>query len=130
MRSSDTMSFAISINGYRLPLSSLFFFLNDPATPDIYPLPLPDPLPIPTQRRAPSRTRRKYGEPPAESTTTVVSRPTLQGVRPGPATLSTGFLLRACIPESYSGVPRFSDRKSTRLNSSHSQISYAVFCLK
>src|SRR5688572_30952202 len=29
-------------------------------------------------------------------------------------------------------VPGFtlSDRKSTRLNSSHSQISYAVFCLK
>src|SRR2546430_8258965 len=26
--------------------------------------------------------------------------------------------------------PRFGDRKSTRLNSSHSQISYAVFCLK
>src|SRR2546430_11517965 len=25
---------------------------------------------------------------------------------------------------------RFEDRKSTRLNSSHSQISYAVFCLK
>src|SRR5438270_8665553 len=25
---------------------------------------------------------------------------------------------------------RFQDRKSTRLNSSHSQISYAVFCLK
>src|SRR2546430_7624607 len=25
---------------------------------------------------------------------------------------------------------RVSDRKSTRLNSSHSQISYAVFCLK
>src|SRR2546430_11559137 len=24
----------------------------------------------------------------------------------------------------------YSDRKSTRLNSSHSQISYAVFCLK
>src|SRR5688572_31896483 len=34
-----------------------------------------------------------------------------------------------------SGVPalrpgRIEDRKSTRLNSSHSQISYAVFCLK
>src|SRR2546430_13703752 len=30
------------------------------------------------------------------------------------------------------GRPRFpkTDRKSTRLNSSHSQISYAVFCLK
>src|SRR5256886_4418395 len=26
--------------------------------------------------------------------------------------------------------PEFRDRKSTRLNSSHSQISYAVFCLK
>src|SRR5256886_11758115 len=26
--------------------------------------------------------------------------------------------------------PLFPDRKSTRLNSSHSQISYAVFCLK
>src|SRR2546427_8977439 len=26
--------------------------------------------------------------------------------------------------------PRNGDRKSTRLNSSHSQISYAVFCLK
>src|SRR2546421_6537045 len=27
-------------------------------------------------------------------------------------------------------VPRAGDRKSTRLNSSHDQISYAVFCLK
>src|SRR2546427_1614445 len=26
--------------------------------------------------------------------------------------------------------PEMADRKSTRLNSSHSQISYAVFCLK
>src|SRR2546430_9673000 len=36
-------------------------------------------------------------------------------VLPAPATGKTGFTL---------------DRKSTRLNSSHSQISYAVFCLK
>src|SRR5436190_3585677 len=28
------------------------------------------------------------------------------------------------------GRTRFSDRKSTRLNSSHTVISYAVFCLK
>src|SRR2546430_14139962 len=28
------------------------------------------------------------------------------------------------------GRPHGGDRKSTRLNSSHSQISYAVFCLK
>src|SRR2546430_6064178 len=27
-------------------------------------------------------------------------------------------------------IERWTDRKSTRLNSSHSQISYAVFCLK
>src|SRR2546427_9480896 len=27
-------------------------------------------------------------------------------------------------------APMYADRKSTRLNSSHSQISYAVFCLK
>src|SRR2546430_11887195 len=30
----------------------------------------------------------------------------------------------------FSARRRFLDRKSTRLNSSHSQISYAVFCLK
>src|SRR2546430_5704671 len=30
----------------------------------------------------------------------------------------------------HSGEHRHQDRKSTRLNSSHSQISYAVFCLK
>src|SRR2546430_9226229 len=42
-----------------------------------------------------------------------------------------------CGPSSFmlrkrAGSSRFdqSDRKSTRLNSSHSQISYAVFCLK
>src|SRR2546429_6435197 len=28
------------------------------------------------------------------------------------------------------GIQTFSDRKSTRLNSSHGYISYAVFCLK
>src|SRR3989475_9544848 len=32
-------------------------------------------------------------------------------------------------PDGYRGLPEL-DRKSTRLNSSHSQISYAVFCLK
>src|SRR5688572_12819052 len=34
----------------------------------------------------------------------------------------------ASIPHLFDG--REGDRKSTRLNSSHSQISYAVFCLK
>src|SRR3712207_8023179 len=36
--------------------------------------------------------------------------------------------LRLFLPESWTGDPR--DRKSTRLNSSHANISYAVFCLK
>src|SRR2546430_8960253 len=33
------------------------------------------------------------------------------------------------LDPAYQGPPE-EDRKSTRLNSSHSQISYAVFCLK
>src|SRR2546430_15716178 len=33
-------------------------------------------------------------------------------------------------PNEISPTPKAKDRKSTRLNSSHSQISYAVFCLK
>src|SRR2546427_3855721 len=49
--------------------------------------------------------------------------------------------LRACVialsglqpvsaTSTFTGRPAILDRKSTRLNSSHSQISYAVFCLK
>src|SRR5205085_9421415 len=34
------------------------------------------------------------------------------------------------IPDNEHCIPTLRDRKSTRLNSSHSQISYAVFCLK
>src|SRR5258707_11192868 len=42
-------------------------------------------------------------------------------------------LTTACIGSSSAGAmnaPGFRDRKSTRLNSSHANISYAVFCLK
>src|SRR5208283_5538892 len=35
-----------------------------------------------------------------------------------------------CSPTGYSGAAPPRDRKSTRLNSSHITISYAVFCLK
>src|SRR2546430_10156754 len=38
--------------------------------------------------------------------------------------------MRAEIVVPFGFVPEVRDRKSTRLNSSHSQISYAVFCLK
>src|SRR5256885_16492045 len=33
-----------------LPTCYIFFFLNDPATPEIYPFPLPDALPIPVRK--------------------------------------------------------------------------------
>src|SRR2546430_8138726 len=42
-----------------------------------------------------------------------------------PRAVSRGFHVPALA-----GRARHLDRKSTRLNSSHSQISYAVFCLK
>src|SRR2546430_11207691 len=37
---------------------------------------------------------------------------------------------RTAEPAEFRGYAWLGDRKSTRLNSSHSQISYAVFCLK
>src|SRR2546427_2826422 len=42
---------------------------------------------------------------------------------------SVGHLRVVMLPGVHDDVLR-ADRKSTRLNSSHSQISYAVFCLK
>src|SRR5947208_12344028 len=43
----------------------------------------------------------------------------------------TSWLARSCLnPETAPPVTDASDRKSTRLNSSHQIISYAVFCLK
>src|SRR2546427_4820268 len=80
----------------------LFFFFNDTATTEIYTLSLHDALPISTGRTRLSPTSR----PRADSLTT----------------------MRTAFPPTT--PPWGVDRKSTRLNSSHSQISYAVFCLK
>src|SRR3989475_7939170 len=50
--------------------------------------------------------------------------------------LATTFTVYAPSHPGHGGSPdapwieAYTDRKSTRLNSSHSQISYAVFCLK
>src|SRR2546430_7670302 len=47
--------------------------------------------------------------------------------------LPISWTARSCWPRSChgpTGTRSSRDRKSTRLNSSHSQISYAVFCLK
>src|SRR5258705_1209293 len=84
-----------------------FFFFNDPATTEIYTLSLHDALPI---------SGTGAGLRPA-----AVAGPTRQ--RPAPARAGQEGLLPAC---SRGGI----DRKSTRLNSSHLGISYAVFCLK
>src|SRR5688572_31107379 len=43
---------------------------------------------------------------------------------------SVSYTTRAPRSKEIAGREYFLDRKSTRLNSSHSQISYAVFCLK
>src|SRR2546427_9544459 len=51
--------------------------------------------------------------------TAIVEHPALDAVRDG---------VQAALKEA--GYEAGKDRKSTRLNSSHSQISYAVFCLK
>src|SRR5688572_33355782 len=92
-----------------ITLTFPFFFFNDTATTEIYTLSLHDALPI-LARRGPHR-RRVLGH-------------VADGRRVAVAGVvgSLGILARP-------GVPR-EDRKSTRLNSSHSQISYAVFCLK
>src|SRR5699024_12866848 len=49
------------------------------------------------------------------------------GRRPGPASRRRAYQWRCPAPR-WPGTSR--DRKSTRLNSSHVSISYAVFCLK
>src|SRR2546430_11476410 len=78
-----------------------FFFFNDTATTEIYTLSLHDALPI----------YRIAEVPAAGSSFDRISNSVVTCLRS----------LR---------IVATADRKSTRLNSSHSQISYAVFCLK
>ena len=79
-----------------------FFFFNDPSTTEIYTLSLHDALPI----------LRGAVTEAAGAAADVVS-----DVVPEE-------------PEHAELPPLVGDRKSTRLNSSHQIISYAVFCLK
>src|SRR2546422_8347151 len=78
----------------------VFFFFNDTATTEIYTLSLHDALPI-------------Y---PAGGLYTLPARSSRKKTRRS--------------SQRYCGAAAISDRKSTRLNSSHGYISYAVFCLK
>src|SRR3712207_7713306 len=84
-----------------------FFFFNDTATTEIYTLSLHDALPIYLRERS------------------------SDGVVDGPESHDTADLPiagRERRRRHRGGLGR--DRKSTRLNSSHANISYAVFCLK
>src|SRR3712207_7107278 len=94
-----------------LSYRSLFFF-NDTATTEIYTLSLHDALPI-SEAAAHGGFRREGREP-------LVAEPRqrLVDVREPPDAVAVG------------GGVGVGDRKSTRLNSSHANISYAVFCLK
>src|SRR3712207_7049884 len=86
------------------------FFFNDTATTEIYTLSLHDALPI-----CPVR-----GPPSVNSAVGLERRPS---DAPQPV---YRHLLRQLLFLSLS----VADRKSTRLNSSHANISHAVFCLK
>src|SRR3712207_8891794 len=87
------------------------FFFNDTATTEIYTLSLHDALPI--------SGRRRFFE--------VSSRVVLAGAAQG---LSEHFRRRPVRCYGMRLGAMAVDRKSTRLNSSHANISYAVFCLK
>src|SRR5258708_31997509 len=86
-----------------------FFFFNDTATTEIYTLSLHDALPICGGAGADGRVGG-YGRVSGDA-----------GAAEAGAEAGCGVLLQR---------PDSGDRKSTRLNSSHQIISYAVFCLK
>src|SRR2546421_6042642 len=106
----------------RIVLSNFFFFFNDTATTEIYTLSLHDALPISSFRPwwekdgitlGMGMTEKQGGTDVRANTTTATPA--------GDGYSITGHKWFMSAPI---------DRKSTRLNSSHDQISYAVFCLK
>src|SRR3712207_7471559 len=96
----------------------MFFFFNDTATTEIYTLSLHDALPISVEREH-GRDRELLGR------FVRVDVPPFDDRRDDEAfDVVAGALLDRAFDR------RFRDRKSTRLNSSHANISYAAFCLK
>src|SRR3712207_7844018 len=91
----------------------LIFFFNDTATTEIYTLSLHDALPILVAMPQPM--------PPRPAWDAAVHRAQeLLGLTPN----------IAFTAQAVGALAMELDRKSTRLNSSHANISYAVFCLK
>src|SRR3712207_8599514 len=102
-------------------MTSASFFFNDTATTEIYTLSLHDALPIYHRDVDDLGGRRPAGSPARPH----LSPPRRHGRPPGARGHRAAVRLRD--PR---GHARLRDRKSTRLNSSHANISYAVFCLK
>src|SRR2546428_7195252 len=100
-----------------LMLALSFFFFNDTATTEIYTLSLHDALPIFFALASRYVSRGRFHLASIVASTEVWSW----------TTFVTAFGLE--YGEATTAGTR-GDRKSTRLNSSHDQISYAVFCLK
>src|SRR3712207_7506133 len=98
----------------------LVFFFNDTATTEIYTLSLHDALPISPGRGDWAGPERPLPPRPAGGQAGADGDGDLEGARL--RVERGGRLLPAGV--------RPLDRKSTRLNSSHANISYAVFCLK
>src|SRR2546426_3230053 len=103
-----------------LRILSFLFFFNDTATTEIYTLSLHDALPIlqPLPRFLGPHDRVGRGAP----TATHGARDRALHFDLRGEGLGVGIVALHLRP--------FQDRKSTRLNSSHLVISYAVFCLK
>src|SRR3712207_7241038 len=95
------------------------FFFNETAPTEIYTLSLHDALPISSGEDCARRPR-----PGRSADAPAVGGPAHPPARRGRAVDGLGRRPRYPTPV---GVR---DRKSTRLNSSHANISYAVFCLK
>src|SRR5260221_9510539 len=94
----------------------MFFFFNDTATTEIYTLSLHDALPI-------SSSCSRQWLHNANHQTTCRGHQSTRASKQLPRSQPT-------IPCNSSPPVHTRDRKSTRLNSSHTVISYAVFCLK
>src|SRR5699024_11612811 len=112
-------------------LSCFFFFFTAPSPTDIYPLSLHDALPIFTKISAPDL----FAAFVLSSNLVVLSL--VRDILTIKPLSSKSFLTRLVISKvrsfSFNPLPLAPgslDRKSTRLNSSHVSISYAVFCLK
>src|SRR5204863_9244434 len=102
---------------------SFFFFFNDSATTEIYTLSLHDALPILKESTVLALGGGTYAQPGCPEFLRTAGAPVLWLDSP------VEVLLSRCM--TMTGRPLFrEDRKSTRLNSSHVEISYAVFCLK